>query len=495
MLKSFLSINASAESFDRFLISKDVDFVKKHCGQYPVVFLDLKDCKGENWEEMYHNIWECISLMVARHKIELAEEIAKWKMYGYDFDSLNPPVNGGALPSIPQRLIKSLYEFHGKRVIVLIDEYDAPLNHAFRKGYYKEASNFFGQFYSKALKGNSALAKACLMGIVEVRGAGILSGLNNISVYSVADTNFSSSFGFSKAEIECLDISATDLENVCDWYNGYSIGDFQVINPWSFMKWWTRKKFDLYWVKTSYLETISAIISPNMNQMIFPVFEILSKKKKKFEIAPLDTKVDYSTKNWDRDSIFHFLVHTGYLTYSVENEKSFVSIPNDELHMYWEKDVIPLLKSKFDFNLPFELSEALLNFKTDQIEILMKQVLLKASYFDFPSYHEKSYHMLYFGCFFTTFYGTEDMIVSSNKESGHGRYDIRIEFGKFKKAIVFEFKKSISKDSLEMDAEKALDQIIERKYADDLSNCQCLFVGAAFYRKEMSSLKFKELQN
>ena len=93
--------------------------------------------------------------------------------------------------------------------------------------------------------------------------------------------------------------------------------------------------------------------------MIIPVFEILSKKKKKFEIAPLDTKVDYSTKNWDRDSIFHFLVHTGYLTYSVENEKSFVSIPNDELHMYWEKDVIPLLKSKFDFNLPFELSEAL----------------------------------------------------------------------------------------------------------------------------------------
>ena len=103
--------------------------------------------------------------------------------------------------------------------------------------------------------------------------------------------------------------------------------------------------------------------------------------------------------------------------------------------------------------------------------------------------------MLYFGCFFTTFYGDKDMIVSSNKESGHGRYDVRIEFRKHKKAVVFEFKKSRSKKNLDKNAKKALQQIIERKYADDLSDCQCLLVGAAFHRKEMSSLKFQELQN
>ena len=269
MLKSFLSLNAAPESFDRFLISKEVDFVKSHCGQYPVVSLDLKDCQGDTWEDMYHEIWECIRKMVDDHKVELADAIASLDPKELDFNKRTPPSHFSDMLSW---LIKNLSKYHKKKVIVLVDEYDAPLNCAFRKNFYDKAASFFGYFYSKALKGNSALEKACLMGIVEVRGAGILSGLNNIGVYSVSHKKFSASFGFSKAEIEGLVKSETDIEKVYEWYNGYTIGGNLVINPWSFMKWLLRKQFESYWVST---ETLPTVISPQISEMMMPIFQIL----------------------------------------------------------------------------------------------------------------------------------------------------------------------------------------------------------------------------
>ena len=173
MLKSFLSIGAVSTNFNRFLISNETEFVVKHCGQYPVVFLDLKDCKGNTWQEMYGAIWRRIRTMVLRHFDEISLEIEELKSYGVDFK--NPTAYGdeGIVSDSLAWLMSCLNKKHRKRVIVLVDEYDAPLNHAFRQGYYEQASSFFGSFYSQALKGNSALKKACLMGIVEVRDAGI----------------------------------------------------------------------------------------------------------------------------------------------------------------------------------------------------------------------------------------------------------------------------------------------------------------------------------
>jgi len=333
------------------------------------------------------------------------------------------------------------------------------------------------------------------MGIVEVRGAGILSGLNNISLYSVAKKKFSSRFGFSRQEIHGLVKSPSELQNVYEWYNGYNIGGDMMINPWSFMKWIIDKEFDSYWVQTSYLEAISSIISPHVDKMMGPIFEILFDKKQRFEISPLDTKVNYSVTVWDSMSILHFLVHTGYLTYTVENGKPFVSIPNKELRLCWEKDVIPLLKNKLQLTFSSELKESLGNFDTENIVNLMNDVLLRASYLDFSNSYENSYHMLYLGYFSALFYGESNVIISSNREAGLGRYDIRIEFRNLKKVIVFELKKSSSEKNLDSDVDNALDQILRQKYTSDLSGYQCLLVGAAFYKKQPPRLKFQEVQN
>ncbi|KAI3638177.1 hypothetical protein MIR68_003788 [Amoeboaphelidium protococcarum] len=168
MLKSFLSLNAQPRHFDRYLIGKEIDIVEKHCGKYPVVVLDLKDCKGDSWEKMYSSVWRFIREMVQRHKRELEDSILSMKEYGFDYSDPKPSNNEVVVGSSLQWLTRELNEKYGKCVVVLVDEYDAPLNHAFRQGYYNKASQFFDLLYSSALKGNSALEKACLMGIVEV---------------------------------------------------------------------------------------------------------------------------------------------------------------------------------------------------------------------------------------------------------------------------------------------------------------------------------------
>jgi hypothetical protein len=430
--------------------------------------------------------------MVARHRTELTTALSNQNdPIALTLSGPFAPTNTAFVSSTLDWLITSLFEHYKKEVIVLIDEYDSPLNHAFRNGFYDKASKFFGKFYSCALKGNSALKKACLMGIVEVRGAGILSGLNNIQVYSVADRKYSSKFGFTKSEIESIVGNETDMDDIYDWYNGYIIGDNLVINPWSFMTWLDRKEFKSYWVNSAYLDTISTILSHHVKTILAPIFAILSQKKEKYEIAPLKTQVNYSNTDWDTTSILHFLVHTGYLTYNVEQNKPFASIPNKEVYIHWEEEVTKLVKVAFEPQFQSRLQDSLRDLNTVEIESLMKEMLLFCSFHDVSKQYENPYHMFYFGCFFVILHNGNNVIVSSNREAGHGRYDVRIEFRDLKQVIVFEFKKSSSDRYLDEDAGTGLLQAEGNKYVSDMRGCKCLLIGVSFNKKLMSSLKFK----
>ena len=247
MLKSFFSFGAQSQHFSRFLIGKEIEFIKKHCGKYPVVFLSMKGIGGENWEEMLKDIWELLLKTIECHEDELASK---------DFEYLRiypeSQVNEAVATAFLDRLTRRLQKKYNQEVIVLIDEYDAPLNHAFRKDFYERASSFFGKFYSNGLKSNFALKRACLMGIVEVRGAGMLSGLNNLVIYSSADDEFSEYFGFTSKEVEdFLDRDETRIQDVRKWYNGYYMGSHRMINPWSFMNYVDTGELQSYWVQTS----------------------------------------------------------------------------------------------------------------------------------------------------------------------------------------------------------------------------------------------------
>jgi Predicted AAA-ATPase len=184
MLKSFLTFGAEWRDFSEFQIGQETEFMKKHCGKYPVVMMNMKGISGESWEQMISRIWSRLRATLKVHA-EILNEL-NVKFIGVDcYDASAQPSETIAIDFL-KHLTSCLYEKFDKRVIVLIDEYDAPLNHAFRKGFYDSASEFFGSFYSNGLKSNEALERACLMGIVEIRGNEMLSGLNNMVLYSSA---------------------------------------------------------------------------------------------------------------------------------------------------------------------------------------------------------------------------------------------------------------------------------------------------------------------
>ena len=182
MLKSFFSFGAQSQHFSRFLIGKEIEFIKKHCGKYPVVFLNMKGIGGENWGEMLMKIWSNLRNAIDDQRRHLDEDDIAF--IGVDYRDAKAQPNETNAGGFLDRLTRRLQKKYNQEVIVLIDEYDAPLNHAFRKDFYERAStgSFFGKFYSNGLKSNVALKRACLMGIVEVRGAGMLSGLNNLVI-------------------------------------------------------------------------------------------------------------------------------------------------------------------------------------------------------------------------------------------------------------------------------------------------------------------------
>jgi Predicted AAA-ATPase len=223
ILHSFLSLSEeSSIDFSGLKIGEYVAFVNKHRGTYPVIRLDLKECQGKTWNKMLKSIWKSLKLMLRDHK-DLKETIINTESFSVEDDV--------DYQFALKFLSAALYDKHGKEVIILIDEFDTPLNEAYRHGYYEEASKFFSTFYSAGLKGNKFLAKACLVRICQ---PDVLP--NNVKVFNSADDEFSEHFGFSLEEISHLIPVGASADEIKEWYNGYFFGkNRQILNPFSFM--------------------------------------------------------------------------------------------------------------------------------------------------------------------------------------------------------------------------------------------------------------------
>ena len=457
-LKYFFDVKNAEENrklFKNLYIEKSEYF--KEQGQYPVIFISLKDLKKNTWEECFFEIKELLRnlyndfyhIRESLNESDLREFDKIWlkeKEANYDSSLLN--------------LTKYLYNYYKKEVVLLIDEYDNPLIVANQKKYYKDSINFFRNFFSTALKTNPYLKIAVLTGIVQVAKEGIFSGLNNVITYNILEKGFETFFGLSEEEVEeALKYFEMEyqIEEVKKWYDGYKFGGKEIYNPWSILNYLRTKELRAYWVNTS----DNALIYENLSVANMDVFNSLEKlfegKEIKKEISPFFTFEELERYN----GIWQLMVYNGYLKLNqkLEDDEYLLTIPNYEIQTFFKKGFIDkyLIGSNY-FN---PIMRTLLEGNIDEFGRMLEEIfLINTSFHDLKE--ESVYHTFLLGMLIWL---RDKYEVKSNGERGQGRYDILLlPLDKKKPAFVFEFKVSKTIKGLESKAEEALNQIKEKQY-------------------------------
>ena len=485
MLKYFFDIKKADENrklFRDLYIEKTDSF--KEQGQYPVVFLSLKDLKATTWEEMERKIIITLSDFLSEYEYLLNE------LTGINFENLKNIIYKEAgiddLTTTLKFLTKILYEKYNKKIVVLVDEYDSPLVSAYINGYYEKAKNFFKTFYSLVLKDNNYLQMGILTGIIRVIKAGIFSDLNNLRTYTILSDDYTDSYGLTEEEVEKslkdYGIEA-EISKVKDWYDGYKFGDSEVYNPWSILNFLQDKKLRAYWVDTSGNDLINNVLKMRNKNIITALERLFNGEGLRQNISGTS---DLS-KILSDDEIWELLLFSGYLTVEekINQDNYILRLPNKEVKSLFRKTFIETYiarGSKLSF-----LMESLIENKIEDYEENLQEVLLASvSYNDTKKGNEAFYHGLIMGM---GLYLEGEYITKSNIESGLGRYDFLIEpKNKSKRAFIMEFKSTDSIEKLEEVSKEALKQIEDKKYDISLKQNgikEITYIGIAFCGKQI----------
>ena len=485
MLKYFFDIKKADENrklFKDLYIEKTESF--KDQGQYPVVFLSLKDLKATTWEEMERKIIITLSDFLSEYEYLLNE------LSGINFENLKNIIYKKAgiddLTTALKFLTKILYEKYNKKIVVLVDEYDSPLVSAYINGYYEKAKNFFKTFYSLVLKDNNYLQMGILTGIIRVIKAGIFSDLNNLRTYTILSDDYTDSYGLTEEEVEKslkdYGIEA-EISKVKDWYDGYKFGDSEVYNPWSILNFLQDKKLRAYWVDTSGNDLINNVLKMRNKNIITALERLFNGEGLRQNISGTS---DLS-KILSDDEIWELLLFSGYLTIEekIDQKNYILRLPNKEVKSLFRKTFIETYiarGSKLSF-----LMESLIENKIEDYEENLQEVLLTSvSYNDTKKGNEAFYHGLIMGM---GLYLEGEYITKSNIESGLGRYDFLIEpKNKSKRAFIMEFKSTDSIEKLEEVSKEALKQIEDKKYDISLKQNgikEITYIGIAFCGKQI----------
>ena len=485
MLKYFFDIKKADENrklFRDLYIEKTDSF--KEQGQYPVVFLSLKDLKATTWEEMERKIIITLSDFLSEYEYLLNE------LSGINFENLKNIIYKEAgiddLTTTLKFLTKILYEKYNKKIVVLVDEYDSPLVSAYINGYYEKVKNFFKTFYSTVLKDNTYLQMGILTGIIRVIKAGIFSDLNNLRTYTILSDVYTDSYGLTEEEVEKslkdYGIEA-EISKVKDWYDGYKFGDSEVYNPWSILNFLQDKKLRAYWVDTSGNDLINNVLKMRNKNIITALERLFNGEGLRQNISGTS---DLS-KILSDDEIWELLLFSGYLTVEekINQDNYILRLPNKEVKSLFRKTFIETYiarGSKLSF-----LMESLIENKIEDYEENLQEILLTSvSYNDTKKGNEAFYHGLIMGM---DLYLEGEYITKSNIESGLGRYDFLIEpKNKSKRAFIMEFKSTDSVQKLEEVSKEALKQIEDKKYDISLKQNgikEIIYIGIAFCGKQI----------
>lgn len=489
MIKYFFDVKNKEENkklFENLKVSNS-EYMSEQ-GKYPVIFISLKDLKGDTWEECLKRLKLFIFDLYAEFEY-IREKMNEWDKRKFE-KVLYEQENADYIMSL-KFLADSLYKYYGEKVIILIDEYDAPIINAFDKGYYNETINFFQTFYSSALKTNNSLKYGILTGITRIIKEGIFSGLNNLYVNTILSRDYSEYFGLLESEVvEMLDYfdMKYKIEEVREWYNGYIFGESEVYNPWSIVNYVREKEIKAYWANVSG----NTLLENMLNHAGESVYEDLKRFTDGESIKKyISDGTTIKSLLSNDDEIWQLLLYSGYLTKDEKQEKESDSnvynlkIPNKEIRKYFGNMFLNrFFGTEVKTNI---LIKALEGGDIKKFEETLGEIMINMlSHFDLDKEMEKIYQVFMIGLV-GFLMGKYEII--SNDESGYGRYDLAmIPIKSNEKAYLMEFKISKTKKGMEESAEKALKQIDEKKYdtklrARGIKNI--LKIGIAFYGKEV----------
>ena len=466
------------------------DYYTKHQGQYPVIFLSFKDVKCSSWQETFQKISKLISLEFMRHdELESSFVLSSYEKEQYHrFASEN--INEVDCQMGLQLLSLLLHKHYDKECVIIIDEYDTPIQQGHLCDFYNEIVDFMRNFFSGGLKDNPHLAFGFLTGILRVAKESIFSGMNNLKTNSILDNNYSSYFGFTNEEVRDMlayyDYDYEDkYQEICEWYDGYRFGNSEIFNPWSVINYISDQCFPkAFWQSTGSNDIIGEIIgtaTPEINENLYKLF------CGNTVTTYVDTSVIYPEVQNNPNSIYSFLLVAGYLKVAEiypQNDGNYmcdVAIPNKEILYVYEKEVLNRTNQN---NVSISIHQAIFSKDTSKLQSLLEDFMLKSiSTMDGAS--EAFYHGMMLGL--CAVLGSQ-FKVRSNRESGLGRFDIELlPMVKGIPGFIFEFKhtKDINVD-LDSLANSALKQIEDMKYDTELNDFgveDIVKIGIAFRQK------------
>ena len=474
--------------FRNKLIWKCGDFYTQHQGQYPVIFLTFKDVKCQTWDETFQKIRSLISLEFMRHsELETSSVLS-----AYEKDQYHRIASGTANEVDCQMglqiLSLLLHKHYGKECIIIIDEYDTPIQQGHNCNFYTEIVNFMRNFFSGGLKDNSHLAFGFLTGILRVAKESIFSGMNNLKTNSILDDNYSEYFGFTAEEVkEILRYYGSEdkFQEICDWYDGYRFGNAEIFNPWSVINYVTDKCFPkAFWQSTGSNEIIGEIIDAATPEIKDGLYKLLCGER---ITTYIDTSVIYPEIQNNPYSIYSFLLVAGYLKVSAvypQNDGNFmcdVAIPNKEISFVYEKEILNRTNQN---SVAISINQAIFSGDAQKLQSVLEEFMLQ-SISSMDGANEGSYHGMMLGL--CAVLGNRYQ-VRSNRESGLGRFDIQLApLVSGIPGFLFEFKHTNdTHEDLDALAEKALRQIDEKKYDTELQNSgvyAIIKIGIAFRGK------------
>ena len=461
--------------FNNLLIEKEKDIMKRQ-GIYPTIYLTFKDEKHDKFEDFQMKLAFFVSEIYKKHYY-LYESLTFQVDKDYFDKIINKVSTKAELEMSLKNLSKYLYDYYGEKIIILIDEYDTPIQHSYFSGIYDDTIAFMRNFLSNTLKDNIYLEKALLTGILRVARESIFSGLNNLDVYSILKEGYSDKFGFTEVEIEKMlnDFNIVkEKDEFKRWYNGYLFGNTVIYNPWSTLSYLKDKNeyFMPYWVNTSENKIIKTILSKGSDGLKKSFEELL--KGNTIETT-IDENIIMADIEANENNVWSFLLLSGYLKVvnKIRKEDEIyyeVAIPNVEVKHMYNKIIKDWASESYVSSEYNEMLKALINFDYEVFEeIFIDYVEKSLSYFDVSGEEpERVYHGFVLGMLVAL---NNTHYVLSNRESGYGRYDVMvIPKDITKPGIIIEFKRARknNKKTIEQLIEEAKKQIEDKKYETEL---------------------------